>query len=61
MARKKPDEPSVIEADRVYKVKFRLPHASGRMKFSPIHSYRIKGSILAEIPAQKIASAEPIA
>jgi len=64
MARKKADVsgvPQSIKSDRVYKVKFRLPHARGRTKFSPIHSYRIRGAILADIPAAKIASAEPIA
>lgn len=62
--RKKAGEPSVpqsFDPDRTYKVKFRLPHARGRTKFSPIHSYRIRGGVLAEIPSQKIASAEPIA
>ena len=58
MARKKAVEPGAIEADRVYKVRFRLPHTVGRLKFSPLHSYKIKGRILAEIPAQKLASVE---
>lgn len=60
MARKKTDAPAAIETDRVYKVKFRLPHVRGRTRFSPVHSYTVKGSVLAEIPAEKIASAEPV-
>lgn len=63
MARKKADAsgaPQTIEPDRFYRVKFRLPHAIGRMKFSPLHKYRLRGSVLTEIPVQKIASAEEL-
>lgn len=50
MARKKTE--GAIEADRVYKVKFRVPYVRGRTRFSPVHSYKIKGSVLSEIPPE---------
>jgi hypothetical protein len=53
-------ELGAIEADRQYRVKFRLPHAIGRTRFSPIHSYRIKGKLLTEIPVEKLSSVEAI-
>lgn len=60
MARKKAQavDLGAIEADRQYKVKFRLPHRRGRIMYSPIHNYTIKGKLLAEIPAEKLASVE---
>lgn len=49
-----------INPDRMYAVKFRKLYVRGRDKFSPIHRYRIKGAILADIPSDRILSAEAI-
>lgn len=60
MARKKAEEPISIEPDRMYRVRFKLPHAIGRTKFSPLHRYTVKGKLLTDVPEHKLASVEVV-
>jgi hypothetical protein len=60
MANKKPAGGSpAIEAEHDYRVAFAKPFVRGRQRFSPVHTYVLKGRVLAEIPADHVRSAVP--
>lgn len=49
--------PTAFEPDAYYEVKFARVIEVGGMKLRPAHSYRLLGRVLADMPADALASA----
>jgi hypothetical protein len=47
-----------ITPDAYYHLEMLLPHKIGRIMYTPVNSYKVKGYVLSQIPEHKIKSAE---
>lgn len=51
-----PVVPNIIDDSAYYDITMRVPHMRGRQRFSPLNKYRVKGWVLKELPAHKVAT-----
>jgi hypothetical protein len=60
---KAPKKTTDIDPAKEYRVRFKKFHQVKRQEFRPLHVYYMSGALLAELPAEKIATfevAEPL-
>lgn len=48
--------PSDVDPDAYYDLTMRVPHKRGNKTYSPLHQYKVKGWLLKELPAHKVAT-----